>query len=651
MTNINEFFSSSVIPALGWTLLHSLWQSLLCIVVVITLLRCIPSKLSRTRYTIATGGLLLIFLASAGTFLSILNLEIPSPKHETSLSRSFYTSSEIMEFDSITGFFNSLKSLIQSNMTLIVIFWSIGSILSAIRLFSGWWYLQKLRYNAMELDNTWSVQLQKLAKEIGINKWVTLAESPMIHAPIMIGYLKPIILVPVGMCSGLSTEQLESIFIHELIHIRRGDYVVNMIQVLLEALFFFNPFVWIISGIMRREREHCCDDAVVKFRGNPLAYVRALATLEEVRLSNTGLALSLAASKNQLLNRIKRIMEKSVKNYSIRERIVPIVLLAVGVVCASWITIQSGRSDEELTTAGDEEKIVNDTTIKQKDKHYYKRKITTVDENGDKTDEITIEIDGDEELSEMLSLDHNFEFDFEMAVPPMPPMPDIEISPVDVVIPPIPDFDFSFRMDGLAPPAMQFEKFSKEFEETFRERFGCTPKTSDELESMMEKMEFKFDPQFENDWALKMGNLALKQEQLAHMQTLKLGHMEELIAQHEIQAKSAQESVKQIEQEHTLRAKEMEHMKVMDDQLKAHEKTQKALFKELTSELIKDGYLKEGEKISRLQINENKMAFNDKEIKSSDLKKYSGILEKYSHGTTEKELRKEFSKALEGRKE
>src|SRR5690606_8513761 len=103
----------------------------------------------------------------------------------------------------------------------------------------------------------------------------------------------------------------------------RHDYIINLFQSLLETIFFFNPFVWMISSAIRREREFCCDDEVVRRNGSPLTYAKALAQLEEIRHSKPVFALSLAENKNQLLNRIKRIMEKSAKNYSGRERIIP----------------------------------------------------------------------------------------------------------------------------------------------------------------------------------------------------------------------------------------------------------------------------------------------------------------------------------------
>ena len=174
------------------------------------------------------------------------------------------------------------------------------------------------------------------------------------------------ILIPIGMCTSLSTEQLETIFLHEIAHIRRKDYLINLLQLMVEAIYFFNPFVWIVSGIMKREREHCCDDAVVQLHGNAKAYAHALATLEELRLSKVGLSLSLAENKNQLLNRVKRLMEKSVKNYSGRERIIPALLLVIGLICASWISTHTSKT--ELSSINPDRLIVASDTIKKNKK-------------------------------------------------------------------------------------------------------------------------------------------------------------------------------------------------------------------------------------------------------------------------------------------
>jgi hypothetical protein len=274
-------------------------------------------------------------------------------------------------------------------------------------LFGGWLTIKRLKASAIAVDDQWNERLLYLAKKIGIREIVVLAESAITEAPVVVGYFRPMILIPIGMFSGLSTEQLESIFVHELIHIRRRDYLVNLLQSLLEAVYFFNPFVWIISGIIRREREHCCDDAVIALHGNPLAYAHALTALEEVKLTRTGFALSLAENKNQLLNRIKRIMEKSVRSYSGRERIIPAILLITGLICASWLTIQRKESERYQIKHPDVvkvEPVSADTTIRiEMSGRYYKKTVTTVDKDGKPHEEVTEGYDGDEEVRPLLA--------------------------------------------------------------------------------------------------------------------------------------------------------------------------------------------------------------------------------------------------------
>ena len=124
---------------------------------------------------------------------------------------------------------------------------------------------------------------------------------------------------------------------------------------------------------MKREREHCCDDAVVQLHGSANEYAQALATLEELRLSKVGLALSLAENKNQLLNRIKRLMEKSVKNYSSRERIIPALLLVIGLICASWISTHTSKT--ELSSINPDRLIVASDTIKKNKKPKINKKV------------------------------------------------------------------------------------------------------------------------------------------------------------------------------------------------------------------------------------------------------------------------------------
>jgi len=434
MNVFEDLLSSPWAQTLGWTLLHSVWQSTLVAMVVLLVLRFIPSRYSTLRYLSATVGLASILLLSIGTFFHI-NSGIAPVLDETIVTIYQRTADEVKRVDhlSFSSLAGEVKQFVESNIGAIVLCWSIGALLSSLRIFSGWWYIKRLRREAVLLEGKWNSQVQLLAASLHINKFIPLAESSLIHTPIVIGHLRPMILFPVGMCSGLSVEQLKSIILHELIHIKRNDFLVNVIQSIMEAIYFFNPFVLTISGIIRQEREHCCDDAVVKSYGNPLAYVRALATLEETRSSKPGLTLSFAQDKNQLLNRIKRIMEESVKTYSGRERLIPVALLIIGLICASWITIQSREAEGTATVDPIKPITFSDTTGKGKSRSHEIQKI--------------VELNTVVEVEEVVEVNNEELVDLNLTIPPVAPVPDI-----DIVVSPVPIRDlFDMNMDISIP--------------------------------------------------------------------------------------------------------------------------------------------------------------------------------------------------------
>ncbi|MEO5980504.1 MAG: M56 family metallopeptidase [Chryseolinea sp.] len=538
MDFVTKLLTSPTTEALGWTLLHSLWFGFLCFSITWIALRLLPSRMSDLRYIVATVGLLFILISSVVVFVLMLPSEISQPVVTANNNLVRLATYQIPQ-DSYTtpGILAVATEFIRVNMSFIVFVWVIGALITSLKVFGGYLYVSKIRSQSNVIDGGWEPKIQQLAERLGVYRYVVLAESALIRAPVVMGYIKPMILVPVGMMSGLSTEQLETIFIHELTHIRRGDYIVNIFQSFLEAIYFFNPFVWALSDMMRREREHCCDDAVLEVHGNPLAYVKALASLEEARLTRAGVALSLAEDKNHLLKRIKRIMEKSVQRYSGREKLVPAVLLVLGLMCASWLTIQTETRAQqrpsatplavENTQGADPISFVSDTTIKEQSTH--KKTIIRIHENGD-SETFEVYDDGDDDDSHM-----NFNMPgFSMHMDPIPPIPPIdmdfhfempempEIEAMDfampaietmqrmdirVNIPPIPmmgpmpslrTVPFSFRMDTIQPDhfnrQQDWDEFGKEFEKSFREKFeGFYEQHEEEMEEMMERLEEKFN--------------------------------------------------------------------------------------------------------------------------------------------------------------
>jgi uncharacterized protein (TIGR03435 family) len=179
----------------------------------------------------------------------------------------------------------------------------------------------------------WQEALRKLGAQIRLSRPVPLLVSALVQVPTVVGWLRPVVLVPVGALGGLPAEYLEALLLHELAHIRRHDYLVNMLQSVAEALLFYHPAVWWVSGHIRAERELCCDDVAVSVFGNALTYASALAHLESCRPSR--LSAALAANGGSLADRIARLLGQS--RPAVRTGLGPVVVtIAVLLATAAY---------------------------------------------------------------------------------------------------------------------------------------------------------------------------------------------------------------------------------------------------------------------------------------------------------------------------
>lgn len=189
----------------------------------------------------------------------------------------------------------------------------------------------------------WQKELARLSDRLRLSRPVLLIESSLADAPMVLGHFRPLILVPVAFLAGLPAEQIEAILLHELAHIRRCDYLVNVLQRALEGLLFYHPAVWWISRVIRVERENCCDDFVVAVSGNAHEYAVALAALEQNRCS--GRAPAVAATGGSLVKRIHRILYPQTSNSAWTPWFAVIVLIATtSVAVAAWQSEPSQQS-------------------------------------------------------------------------------------------------------------------------------------------------------------------------------------------------------------------------------------------------------------------------------------------------------------------
>lgn len=308
----HQILPDALVQAGGWTILHSLWQG-----AVITLL--LAFILGRTRdhspvfrYNLSVGALFLMLAAVVSTFMMYYE---PATGLSVNLSAAGATAGGTLaaELPATASMQNDLAGRF---FPFLLQVWLIGVALMGLRMLVELVYLQRLRSaNTRPIEASWQERMNALKWQMGILQPVVLRESLRVSSPMLVGWIKPVILLPIGMLSGLSTEQVACILAHELAHVRRLDYLVNLIQSALEVLLFFNPAVWWISAQIREEREHCCDELAVSVTGDRLTLVKTLAQLEEWRMQSGQLGLAFNGRPQGVLGRVQRLLggESSVR--------------------------------------------------------------------------------------------------------------------------------------------------------------------------------------------------------------------------------------------------------------------------------------------------------------------------------------------------
>lgn len=215
--------------------------------------------------------------------------------------------------------------------------WAVGVLVVLARLGHGWWWLRRVRLGSVAAGaGRWNERFLEIARVMRVSRPVRLLSSATARVPMVVGWLKPVVIVPAALFAGLPAAQFEAILAHELAHIRRNDFLVNLLQCLVEALFFYHPAVWWVSGQVRKEREHCCDDIASGLCGGALPYAKALTALEEFR--GTEASLGLAASGRPLLQRIRRLLgvrESATLGWPAAATLIALALLPLGLVLGS----------------------------------------------------------------------------------------------------------------------------------------------------------------------------------------------------------------------------------------------------------------------------------------------------------------------------
>lgn len=287
-----SFPTTIIIQALGWTVVHSIWQILL-VFITFKLGAWIINRNNRLQYGWALTAMGMAAIWSVFTFLHEFERlkiqETASAAAQNSAVLASLSPGSMSEQVSMA----SVQAIAEPSVTVQVMdwleqcsiwfgwAWFIGALFLSVRMLGGYWLSQRLRHRGVSAPGTDFIELcNQLASKTGISKAVQLFDSQFVKEPLTLGFWKPVILFPAGMLLELSPAQVEALLLHELAHIRRYDYLVNLFQVLLELCFFYHPLFWLISREAHTLREFCCDDMVVRHTQNPLLYAHTLTALK-----------------------------------------------------------------------------------------------------------------------------------------------------------------------------------------------------------------------------------------------------------------------------------------------------------------------------------------------------------------------------------
>ncbi len=483
---IVNLFTPELLEAIGWTIIHSLWQGALVAVLLTIVLNTLKHNASTNRYVVSVTALFAMLQISLFTFFTvyephadfshltapsaIIGNEIPNfAANSGNLGSENLSIRETSISEDIAASIQFVKQGIANNLNYVVILWFIGVSLFTIRFLGGLLYVNRLKTKMVGLaPEKWQIMANEISHKLRLRKSVRVLLSDLVSVPTAIGIFRPVILMPISLQTGLSMQEVESILAHELAHIRRNDYLINIFQSVAEILFFYHPAMWWISGIIRDERENCCDDMAVSILGDSLVYSRTLARMNELNVQQTytQTALAFNGKKGSLLGRIKRLFGHKNENNVLAERFaaVTIILAAMLVSLTANASLVANKAvqlvrevqasmpvsthSENITTSEYDEEFHNsmkplladglafEDTTKKKPKMFI-----TIDENG-KAD--TVILDNKNSKFQFYSFGDGDAF------APMPPMPPEMPMPPMPPMPPMNSEDFNFDYENYA---------------------------------------------------------------------------------------------------------------------------------------------------------------------------------------------------------
>jgi beta-lactamase regulating signal transducer with metallopeptidase domain len=416
--NALDVLTGPFAQAVGWALLHLLWQASIVAGLLAAVLALLPRRSANARYAIACSALAIVFamfvitvirswdpaappVSTAAAGQQLTDDAVPLVKVPVVIAATAAAGWRDRALDFMATARQSLPSL--------VALWMAGVLVLATRLLVSWGRARALATHATTAaSEEWQRTAARLSEALGLRRAVRLLESAAVEVPSVLGTLRPVILLPASTLTGLTPEQIEMVLAHELAHIRRHDFLVNLLQAFVETLMFYHPAVWWMSHTVRVERENCCDDLAVAVCGNPIQYARALTRLEELRTA--ALPIVVAANGGSLLDRIRRIAAYSAEGAATGPRWV--AAIAVLAVVATAVAVPSlpafGRNEPPKPVAPPVPATARIDVVQARPP------LPPVPARPGQPAPLDIDVDVDvPDVPDLPDLDHDFDFDFD----------------------------------------------------------------------------------------------------------------------------------------------------------------------------------------------------------------------------------------------
>jgi beta-lactamase regulating signal transducer with metallopeptidase domain len=456
--NAMQLLTGSFAQAIGWALLHLLWQATIVAGILAAVLALLPRRNANVRYAAACTALALVFAMFTATAIRAYDpaaapiatstvdvtesVSVPLSKIPSVIVATATEGWRDRALDAVTSARQSLPS--------VVAIWFLGVVFLSSRLLLSFMRVRTLATRGVrEASAEWQRVAARLSESLGLRRAVKLLESASVEVPSVLGSLRPVILLPASTLTGMTPQQIEMVLAHELAHIRRHDFAINLLQAFVETLMFYHPAVWWMSSRVRIERENCCDDLAVAVCGNPIQYAHALTRLEELR---AGATLMVAANGGSLLDRIRRIAGARAESTGLSSRwaaaVAMLAILAIALAVPSMPALAQRDTPAPLPQAAKASVDVVEAAEADADEDADEEPVSDYDYD----DAVEIDVDVDTDIDLALGVIPAI-----APVPPMPPMAAVPHGPqprmMGVLAPPAPPTPMAAPMPPRAPRA------------------------------------------------------------------------------------------------------------------------------------------------------------------------------------------------------